>query len=64
MAETPRRSTQKSVFELTCDEVEQRLAASGDDPELRAYLGDELYAELRPKVRKIRRALSFGFCLF
>ena len=42
MAETPRRSTQKRVFELTCDEVEQRLAASGDDPELRAYLGDEM----------------------
>ena len=56
MAATPRRSNPKSVLELTCDEVEQRLAAPGDDPELRAYLGDELYAELRPKVRKIRSA--------
>jgi pimeloyl-ACP methyl ester carboxylesterase len=56
MAKAQRRSTSKSVFELTSDEVEQRLAAPGDDPELREYLGDELYAELRPKVRKIRSA--------
>ena len=56
MADSPRRSNRKSVLELTCDEVEQRLAAPGDDPDLRAYLGDKLYAESRPKVRKIRSA--------
>jgi pimeloyl-ACP methyl ester carboxylesterase len=54
MAKAAHRDDKKSLLALTCDEMEQRLAASGDDPELRAYFGDEVYADLKLKLKSPR----------
>ncbi len=54
MAKASRRNGKKSLLELTCDEMERRLAAPGEDPELRAYFGDDVYVDLKSKVREQR----------
>lgn len=58
MAKTPRRprsttpsSPANRMLRLTSDEVERRLARPGDDPELREYLGPEVYGDLKGRLR-------------
>ena len=58
MADAPRRKAGSTTTRtarvnlLPSDDIERQLASAGDDPELRSYFGDELYEELKAKLRK------------
>ena len=65
MADTPRRparataSRSDRVRAMSSDDVERQLSKPGSDPELRDYLGGELYDELKQKLRNpATRAMS------